>query len=135
VPRRESVAIPGSAPKHPADKAGSCRIPDLEGRYLIVGAYVNLRVALQTGMDTPLMGRHGGVQIIRLCNGRAAAGVSEVIEDQGDLGQVLRASIFRGNTVRLNMRLPPAMNAVLSKLGRQRMTTRQCLLAERWNRS
>lgn len=53
---------------------------------------------------------------------RLEVGVSEIIEDHSDLDQVLRDAIFQDNTAQLNMRLPPAMKAVLSKLARQRTT-------------
>jgi hypothetical protein len=56
---------------------------------------------------------------------------SEVIEDHSDLNEVLREAIFQDNTARLNMRLPPAMKAVLSKLMRQR-TTDATTLARIW---
>jgi hypothetical protein len=62
---------------------------------------------------------------------RLEAGVSEIIEDHSDLDQVLRDAIFQGNTAQLNMRLPPAMKAVLSKLARQR-TTDATTLARIW---
>jgi hypothetical protein len=62
---------------------------------------------------------------------RLEAGVSEVIEDHSDLDQVLREAIFQDNTAQLNMRLPPAMKAVLSKLARQR-TTDATTLARIW---
>ena len=62
---------------------------------------------------------------------RLEAGVSEIIEDHSDLNQVLRDAIFQGNTAQLNMRLPPAMKAVLSKLARQR-TTDATTLARIW---
>jgi hypothetical protein len=62
-------------------------------------------------------------------------GVSEVVEDHSDLDEVLREAIFQDNTTQLNMRLPPAMKAVLSKLARQRATDATTLariwLAER----
>jgi hypothetical protein len=48
-----------------------------------------------------------------------------------DLDQVLRDAIFQDNTAQLNMRLPPAMKAVLSKLARQR-TTDATTLARIW---
>jgi predicted transcriptional regulator len=44
---------------------------------------------------------------------------------------VLRKAIFQDNTAQLNMRLPPAMKAVLSKLARQR-TTDATTLARTW---
>ena len=69
---------------------------------------------------------------------RLEAGVSEVIEDHSDLDQVLREAIFQDNTSQLNMRLPPAMKAVLSRLARQRTmdatTLARIWLAERLER-
>jgi hypothetical protein len=66
---------------------------------------------------------------------RLDAGVSEIVEDHGDLDQALREAIFQDNTAQLNMRLPPAMKAALSKLARQHTTdakTLACIwLAER----
>ena len=62
---------------------------------------------------------------------RLATGVSEVVEDHNDLDEVLREAIFQDNTAQLNMRLPPAMKAVLSKLARQR-TTDATTLARIW---
>ncbi len=62
---------------------------------------------------------------------RLVAGESEVVKDHNDLDQVLREAIFQGNTAQLNMRLPPAMKAVLSKLARQR-TTDATTLARIW---
>lgn len=62
---------------------------------------------------------------------RLETGVSEVIEDHNDLDEVLREAIFQDNTAQLNMRLPPAMKAVLSKLARQR-TTDATTLARIW---
>ncbi len=62
---------------------------------------------------------------------RLAAGVSEIVEDHSDLDEVLREAIFQDNTAQLNMRLPPAMKAVLSKLARQR-TTDATTLARIW---
>jgi hypothetical protein len=72
---------------------------------------------------------------------RLETGVSEVVEDHSDLDEVLREAIFQDNTAQLNMRLPPAMKAVLSKLARQRTTDATTLariwLAERngWNKN
>jgi hypothetical protein len=70
---------------------------------------------------------------------RLEAGGSEIIEDHSDLDQVLRDAIFQDNTAQLNMRLPPAMKAVLSKLARQRTTDATTLariwLAERLERN
>ena len=62
---------------------------------------------------------------------RLEAGVSEIVEDHSDLDEVLREAIFQDNTAQLNMRLPPAMKAVLSKLARQR-TTDATTLARIW---
>ena len=57
--------------------------------------------------------------------------VSEVVKDHSDLELALREAIFQENTAQLNMRLPPAMKAVLSKLARQR-TTDATTLARIW---
>ena len=62
---------------------------------------------------------------------RLETGISEIIEDHSDLDEVLREAIFQDNTAQLNMRLPPAMKAVLSKLARQR-TTDATTLARIW---
>jgi hypothetical protein len=62
---------------------------------------------------------------------RLEQGVSEVVEDHSDLDEFLREAIFQDNTAQLNMRLPPAMKAVLSKLARQR-TTDATTLARIW---
>ena len=62
---------------------------------------------------------------------RLETGASEVVEDHNDLDEVLREAIFQDNTAQLNMRLPPAMKAVLSKLARQR-TTDATTLARIW---
>jgi len=62
---------------------------------------------------------------------RLESGVSEVVDDHSDLDEVLREAIFQDNTAQLNMRLPPAMKAVLSKLARQR-TTDATTLARIW---
>jgi hypothetical protein len=62
---------------------------------------------------------------------RLEKGVSEVVEDHSDLDEVLREAIFQDNSAQLNMRLPPAMKAVLSKLARQR-TTDATTLARIW---
>ena len=62
---------------------------------------------------------------------RLQKGVSELVADHSDLDDVLREAIFQDNTAQLNMRLPPAMKAVLSKLARQR-TTDATTLARIW---
>jgi hypothetical protein len=59
------------------------------------------------------------------------AGISEIIEDHADLDALLREAIFQYNSAQLNMRLPPAMKAVLSKLARER-TTDGTTLARIW---
>jgi hypothetical protein len=62
---------------------------------------------------------------------RLETGVSEIVEDHSDLDEALREAIFQDNTAQLNMRLPPAMKAVLSRLARQR-TTDATNLARIW---
>jgi hypothetical protein len=62
---------------------------------------------------------------------RLEAGVSEIIEDHADVDAVLHEAIFQDNTAQLNMRLPPAMKAVLSELARER-TTDAMTLARIW---
>ncbi len=62
---------------------------------------------------------------------RLNAGVSEVVEDHSELDQVLQEALFQDNTAQLNMRIPPAMKAVLSRLARQR-TTDATTLARIW---
>lgn len=62
---------------------------------------------------------------------RLEAGVSEVVEDHRDLERVLQDALFEDNTAQLNMRIPPAMKAVLSRLARQR-TTDATTLARIW---
>lgn len=83
-----------------------------------------------------LTGRSTDEEIIRWTKShdvsdRLETGVSEVVEDHSDLDEVLREAIFQDNTAQLNMRLPPAMKAVLSKLARQR-TTDATTLARIW---
>ncbi|MGH7886363.1 MAG: hypothetical protein ACREPG_00735 [Candidatus Binatia bacterium] len=62
---------------------------------------------------------------------RLEGGVAEIVEDHSDLDRALQEAIFQDNTAQLNMRLPPAMKAVLSKLARQR-TTDATTLARIW---
>ena len=68
---------------------------------------------------------------------RLEAGVSEIIEDHSDLDQVLRDAIFQANTPQLNMRLSPAMKAVLANLPANARQTSSTLarisLANGWN--
>lgn len=62
---------------------------------------------------------------------RLEAGVSEVVEDHSDLDRILQEALFQENTAQLNMRIPPAMKAALSRLARQR-TTDATTLARIW---
>lgn len=62
---------------------------------------------------------------------RLDAGISEVVEDHSDLDRLLQQALFEDNTAQLNMRIPPAMKAVLSRLARQR-TTDATTLARIW---
>ena len=62
---------------------------------------------------------------------RLDAGISQVVKDHSDLDRVLQEALFEDNTAQLNMRLPPAMKAVLSRLARQR-TTDATTLARIW---
>jgi hypothetical protein len=75
-------------------------------------------------------------EIIRWTRGhdvfeRLDAQVSEVVEDHSDLDRVLQEALLQDNTAPLNMRIPPAMKAVLSRLARQR-TTEAATLARIW---
>jgi hypothetical protein len=62
---------------------------------------------------------------------RLATGVSEIVEDRSDIDQLLEDALVQGNTAQLNMRIPPAMKAVLSRLARER-TTDATTLARIW---
>jgi hypothetical protein len=62
---------------------------------------------------------------------RLDAGVSELVEDHSDLDQILEEAVFQDNTAQLNMRIPPAMKAALSRLARER-TTDATTLARMW---
>ena len=62
---------------------------------------------------------------------RLEAGVSEIVPDHADLEEVLDDALSQGNSAQLNMRLPPAMKAVLSRLARER-TTDATTLARIW---
>jgi hypothetical protein len=62
---------------------------------------------------------------------RLEAGISEIVDNHSDLDKALQEAIFQDNTAQLNMRLPPAMKAVLGKLARQR-TTDATTLARIW---
>ena len=62
---------------------------------------------------------------------RLEAGVSEIVEDHSDLDRLLQQALLEDNTAQLNMRIPPAMKAVLSRLARQR-TVDATTLARIW---
>jgi len=62
---------------------------------------------------------------------RLEAGVSEIVKDHSDLERILQEALFQENTAQLNMRIPPAMKAVLGRLARQR-TTDATTLARIW---
>ena len=62
---------------------------------------------------------------------RLDAGVSELVGDHGDLNRILEEAVFQDNTAQLNMRIPPAMKAALSRLARER-TTDATTLARMW---
>lgn len=62
---------------------------------------------------------------------RLDAGVSEIVEDRSDLLELLDVALQQQNTVQLNMRIPPAMKAALSRLARER-TTDATTLARIW---
>ena len=62
---------------------------------------------------------------------RIEAGVSQVVEDHRDLDRLLERALRQENTTQLNMRIPSAMKAVLSRLARQR-TTDATTLARIW---
>jgi hypothetical protein len=63
------------------------------------------------------------------------AGNSVVIKDHSDLEELLYEALFQGNKAQLNMRIPPAMKALLTKLAKDRTTDATTLgriwLAER----
>ena len=62
---------------------------------------------------------------------RLDAGVSELVDDHSDLDRILEEAVFQDNTAQLNMRIPPAMKAALSRLARER-TTDATTLARMW---
>jgi hypothetical protein len=66
---------------------------------------------------------------------RIQQGVSSVIEDHSDLDDLLQEALFQENKAQLNMRIPPAMKALLTKLAKDRTTDATTLgriwLAER----
>ena len=62
---------------------------------------------------------------------RLESGVAEVVTGHGDLDRILEEAVLQDNTAQLNMRIPPAMKAVLSRLARER-TTDATTLARIW---
>jgi hypothetical protein len=62
---------------------------------------------------------------------RLEAGTSEIVPDHADLDRLLVDAMFQENTSQLNMRVPPAMKAVLGELARRR-TTDPTTLARIW---
>jgi hypothetical protein len=62
---------------------------------------------------------------------RLDAGLSELVEDHSDLDRILEEAVFQDNTAQLNMRIPPAMKAALSRIARER-TTDATTLARMW---
>jgi hypothetical protein len=66
---------------------------------------------------------------------RVESGVSTVVQDHSDLNELLQDALFEGNKAQLNMRIPPAMKALLTKLAKERTTDATTLgriwLAER----
>jgi hypothetical protein len=63
--------------------------------------------------------------------GRLDTGVAEVVEDHSDLEALLDEALLQGNTTQLNMRIPRAMKAVLTRLAKER-TTDATTLARIW---
>ena len=66
---------------------------------------------------------------------RIDAGTSKIVESHADLDELLQEALFQGNKAQLNMRIPPAMKALLTKLAKDRTTDATTLgriwLAER----
>jgi len=62
---------------------------------------------------------------------RLGAGISELVSDRADLESILEDALRQDNTSQLNMRLPPAMKALLSRLAKER-TTDATTLARIW---
>ena len=75
----------------------------------------------------PLPKGAGDKEIIRI----QEPGVSELVGDHSDLDRILEEAVFQDNTAQLNMRIPPAMKAALSRLVRER-TTDATTLARMW---
>ena len=84
----------------------------------------------------PLPKGAGDKEIIRWAKthdvfNRVDTRVSEVVDDHSDLDRILEEAVFQDNTAQLNMRIPPAMKAALSRLARER-TTDATTLARMW---
>lgn len=66
---------------------------------------------------------------------RLEAGVSELVEDHSDLDELLEKALSQQNTEQLNMRIPVAMKALLTRMAKERTTDATTLgriwLAER----
>jgi len=62
---------------------------------------------------------------------RVEAGLSEIVADHSDLDRLLEKTLRQGNSVQLNMRVPPAMRRLLTRLAKQR-TTDATTLARIW---
>lgn len=52
---------------------------------------------------------------------RLKAGVSEIVEDHSDLDAWLKEALEKGNGAQLNIQIPPAMKAILTRFARERM--------------
>jgi hypothetical protein len=62
---------------------------------------------------------------------RLETGIAEVVEDRSELEALLDDALLQGNTTQLNMRIPRAMKAVLTRLAKER-TTDATTLARIW---
>ena len=62
---------------------------------------------------------------------RLEQGTSEIVDDHADLDRLLEDAMLQANTAQLNMRVPPAMKAVLGTIARRR-TTDATTLARIW---
>ena len=62
---------------------------------------------------------------------RLDTGVAEVVTERHDLDELLEVALRQRNTAQLNMRIPPAMKAVLGRMARER-TTDVTTLARIW---
>ena len=62
---------------------------------------------------------------------RLDAGVAEIVKDHSGLEALLDEALLQGNTTQLNMHIPRASKAVLTRLARER-TTDATTLARIW---